>query len=106
MKKTLTFGAIEENLNILKEKLELIFKIKFAIHSDVDDQDYFFYGDLANEHFEISSNYNEAYKHWVIPQHTSYKTLFSIIDTIRGKELQKLLAEEIPELVLLEEFEE
>ncbi|MBF0492892.1 MAG: hypothetical protein HQM15_08940 [Deltaproteobacteria bacterium] len=103
MEKSLVFGIKNYEQDDIKNILEKVLSIKFNEHSS-EEQDYLFAGDDNAENFVIHHNYNDEY--WDYPNHKECKIILIINVTSRYEYLQKLLTEKIPELVLLEVFEE
>ncbi|MBF0491355.1 MAG: hypothetical protein HQM15_01055 [Deltaproteobacteria bacterium] len=106
MKNSLVYGHNSKDQVEVKQMLEPILDLQFAEHETADEQPYYFAGQISGERFCIYLNYNDSDNYWNYPEHQQYKILLLINETTRAVPLQKMLAEKIPELVLLEVYEE
>ena len=106
MKHSLVFGIKINKIEELKNILESTLSLKFGLHTSGDEQDYLFAGDDETENFVIHFNYNDSEQEWDYPEHKEYKTIFIINNTARSQLLQKLLTKKVPELTLLEIYED
>lgn len=96
------YGIKEGSLEETRAAIEQVVGVRFVLHeSDYYGGDYYRTSNLGEEHFILLNNFNPFDKEWIEEEFSEYKIILYVNETIRAREIEKLLTNSTPEASLL-----